>query len=654
MLIEAAVIEGKDRWDRRLKVLENEVKLQIRQHKNDPLGKRSSLCQKLFFLSNLKSFSLPLIELLDQFPIRTSWNHWLLTLEELAVKSLKHPESVLSVLAELKPLGKVKSVGLEEVRRVLGERLTLLREQPPSNRYGCVTVAGISELWGRSFALVFLPGLAEGIFPGKAREDPLFLDWQRGKLEMPPLLPKKRSDETLLLREAGATASRRLVVSYPRIDVAEGRSRVPSFYALDILRAAEGKLPDLETLSKRAADAFSSRLGWPAPKDPVMAIDDTEFDLSLLHLGPKERLGRGRAHFLLEVNDHLKASLRTRARRWHRKFFPADGLVEPSPKSIEILEGKSLRNRSFSANSLQKYAVCPYKFFLSSIQQIRARENPGALQQLDPLTRGGLFHEVQFRFLDKLRRTGNLPITPASEGAALNELDKVFSTVSRSAQENLAPAIPRIWENEMEELLTDLRGWLKEMCSSKDDWLPSHFELAFGLSRDSSRDPDSRVEEVQILNGFKLRGAIDLVETRKKDGRTTARVTDHKTSSKPSKQTPELAVGGGEILQPLIYALVVEQLLEKEVEYGQLFYCTPRGEYHQQKVSIHAENRGKLEQVLEVVDRNIKKGFLPAAPKEKACRHCDFQPICGPYEEIRIKKKDKRLLIDLEELRELP
>ena len=90
------------------------------------------------------------------------------------------------------------------------------------------------------------------------------------------------------------------------------------------------------------------------------------------------------------------------------------------------------------------------------------------------------------------------------------------------------------------------------------------------------------------------------------------------------------------------------------MEYGQLFYCTRRGEYHQQKVSIHAENRGKLKQVLEVVDRNIKKGFLPAAPKEKACRHCDFQPICGPYEEIRIKKKDKRLLVDLEELRELP
>ncbi len=658
LLVDAAVIGGKDRWERRLRGLENEVRLQIRELGSESSGRRERLHRKLALLANLSSFALPVIDLLDRLPARASWSGWLSSLEEVAVRALRYPESVLSVLAELKPMGQVEPVGLEEVRRVLGERLTLLREQPPANRYGRVTVAGISELWGRAFELVFLPGLAEGIFPRKSLEDPLLLDRQRLRAGILPVLTRRRAEERLLLRVALAVASRQLVVSYPRVDVARGRSRVPSFYALDILRAAEGTLPDLRTLAKRAAEASSSRLGWPAPREPALAIDNTEFDLALLHpmlkLGPEGR--RGRAQFLLKANTHLAASLRARAGRWRRRFYPADGLVEPGPRAAEILAGEGLRNRSYSPTSLQHYALCPYKFFLHAVQGLRVREEPIALQQLDPLTRGSLFHEVQFRFLSELRSSGRLPVTPASEAAAMDHLDRVFAEVAGSARENLAPAIPRIWDGAMEELSTDLRGWLREMARSDRTWKPTHFELAFGLAPDKNRDPGSRTEAVRILNGIRLRGSIDLVETRsRRDGRTVVRVTDHKTGRGRMQTGRErLEVGGGEILQPIIYSLAAEQLLDEEVEYGQLFYCTRRGGYQRQRVALHSGTCGKLKQVLEAVDRNLEKGFLPAAPRKDACRYCDFRPVCGPYEEVRIQRKDERQLVDLSELRKLP
>ena len=47
------------------------------------------------------------------------------------------------------------------------------------------------------------------------------------------------------------------------------------------------------------------------------------------------------------------------------------------------------------------------------------------------------------------------------------------------------------------------------------------------------------------------------------------------------------------------------------------------------------------------------KGFLPAAPAKDACRWCDYRPVCGPYEEQRVRRKPKDRLADLQRLRGL-
>src|SRR6185436_5807817 len=94
------------------------------------------------------------------------------------------------------------------------------------------------------------------------------------------------------------------------------------------------------------------------------------------------------------------------------------------------------------------------------------------------------------------------------------------------------PAIPRVWQSEVEDLRTDLRGWLQHVAANDDDWEPQHFEYGFGLSFDRNRDPASVADPVHLqAAGVVLRGAIDLVE---RNTRTAAlRVTDHKTGRKP-------------------------------------------------------------------------------------------------------------------------
>ena len=93
---------------------------------------------------------------------------------------------------------------------------------------------------------------------------------------------QRLASERLLLQLAAGAASDRLYVSYPRIELSESRARVPSFYALDVMRAATGRVPHHDELEQRAREAGDATLAWPAPSSPEEAIDDQEHDLAVL------------------------------------------------------------------------------------------------------------------------------------------------------------------------------------------------------------------------------------------------------------------------------------------------------------------------------------------------------------------------------------
>ncbi len=79
--------------------------------------------------------------------------------------------------------------------------------------------------------------------------------------------------EKLQLRLAVGAAESRLYVSFPTVEVGEGRPRVPSLYALEIWRAMTGRVPSADELQQAAARASQATLAWPAPADRDEAID---------------------------------------------------------------------------------------------------------------------------------------------------------------------------------------------------------------------------------------------------------------------------------------------------------------------------------------------------------------------------------------------
>ena len=654
LLVDAAVIGGRDRWARRLRGLEAEFRVRLADLGQKEEGRRPHLEREIARLKNLERFALPLIDRLAALPRHAAWGDWIEHLTALADAALRRPESVLSVLAELQAMADVGPVGLDEVSGVLSDRLRFLRREPPLRRYGSVFVSGIDEVRGRVFDIVFLPGLCEGLFPTRAHEDPILLDVYRAKVAqasacVPAFLrvqDNRVADERRRLHIACAAARTRLVFSYPRMDAVESRPRVPSFYALEIVRAAHGRLPELRQFEEHARRGAPSRLDWPAPLEPLEAIDDAEFDLAAL--GRTDAQGAG--NYLIAANRYLADSLRRYARRNRTAWFPADGIVEPDAATRAVLATQRLAARSYSPSALQHFAACPYRFLLHAIHRLRPREEKVALEQMDPLTRGALFHQAQFRLFGELQSAQLLPMRPQNAARILEIADRVLDRVAADNEEKLAPAIPRVWRSEIEDLRIDLRGWIQQVAALDDGWIPAHFEFSFGIQPDELRDPHSTNAEAVLDNGVRIRGAIDLIE--KHPQRGTLRITDHKTG-KPPQELPKY-VGGGTLFQPLAYAMAAETLLGVSAEVSRLSYCTERGGHQEIRFDITPRHRAFFIHAMSIIDGQIDRGFLPAVPQSGACAMCDYLPVCGPNEERRTGRKHREPLEALQDLRNIP
>jgi len=655
LLVDAAVIGRKERWATRLAGLEAELRLRRAELGREDETRAARVDQEIADLVHLREFALPLIDRLAALPPQAPWGDWLGHLRSLAAVALRAPEHVLGALAELEPMAPVGPIDLDEVRLVLAGRLGDLRERPPRRRYGAVFVAPAPTARGLVFDVVFVAGLAERIVPRKITEDPILLDRARSALDAAlPRQSERVATERLALRLAVGAARERVVLSYPRLDMEQGRPRVPSVYTLEALQAAEGRLPGFEEIAARTRDTAGARLGWPAPEHEVDAIDDAEYDLALLGsvLRQDEEATRGTARYLLGANVHLARALRARwLRWWPRKWTAADGLVEPDELARAALARHQLGARSFSPTALQNFAACPYRFVLQAVHRLQPREEPVAIEEMDPLTRGALFHDVQFALLTKLRADGKLPVRPATRAEAQDAVDGVLREVAGRYRDQLAPAIARVWEDAIGSIRADLREWLRLASEDDSGWVPYRFELSFGLAdrERANADPASSDEAVPVVGGLELRGAIDLVE-RQERGRL--RVTDHKTGKVRAK--PDVVVGGGEILQPVLYALACERLLPEPVAAGRLYYCTATGGYEERVVVIDDRARAAAAEVVAILDRALKTGFLPAAPAPRACQYCDYRPICGPYEEVRARRKPADGLKDLARLRSMP
>jgi CRISPR/Cas system-associated exonuclease Cas4 (RecB family) len=609
-------------------------------------AQRDTRTSQLAALQALTSFAVPLLGRIEALPVRARFASFRELLSELAEHALREPVQVQTLLAELSPLDTTE-LGRRELFQLLAPHLQSLIVASEGSGAGKLQVLPIEEARGRSFERVFVVGLAEKLMPPRIREDPLLPDAVR--LQLSDALvrtPERVAQERLALRIAAGAASEHLQLSFPRFDAEQGRPRVPSFYGLEVLEAVDGRLPAWSELGERAAQGAAARLGWPAPEEPERAIDDAEYDLAMIARARGDEAARtGALRYLLGTNAHLARALRFRWRRWElQKYGAADGFVV-SDDGVRALLHAFLEEHSYSPSALEQLSVCPYRFYLRNIARVSAPEPPSSSAALDARERGVLFHKLMHETLTALERE-NATLDPEVAEAAL---ERALSQLQAERTERLDPSRARLVELELRSLRHDLHAILRDQAKDSA-WAPRESELQFG-------------GQVNVA-GLRLSGAIDLVEqSTSASERPLLRATDFKTGRMHAELEHDRPKGrfitaGGHILQPLLYALALEQLYpEADISAGRLYYCTRQEQFESFVVELNERTREVATPLAQNAAEMLTQGFLPAAPERDACTRCEYQVICGPDEAARVervKQRDAGRLRSLSQLRRLP
>ena len=227
-----------------------------------------------------------------------SWQEWARFLEVRLDPILGRSEdwhrfsAVLDELASLEGIGGGGSqpISLDKLKTALAQSIASLSYPAGRFQRSGVNLLSTSAARGLRFPLVIIPGLDEGRFPAKLRQDPLLLDVERRFFEKLPLKSKRIYEEKLLFEMAARSAERRLVLVTSRLDEMSDRERIPSQFFLQAASAVQGSRISTRDLAE-VAGYRSVSLDAAAPPEHEIAVDEGEIRLRLVKSQPgSERL----------------------------------------------------------------------------------------------------------------------------------------------------------------------------------------------------------------------------------------------------------------------------------------------------------------------------------------------------------------------------
>lgn len=560
-------------------------------------------------------------------------------------------DRVMALLDELAGLDAVApGTDLAGFRWMLDDAL-----EAPSGRAGLtgsgVFVAPVAAAQAMAFEAVYLVGMAEGAFPPRMPDDPMLPDHLREEVEGGDRLPLRRArriEERRLFLAALAAGCER-VLSYSKTDTAAQRGQHPSPWFLDETARLHGS---------PVGSADLPKLGSPAWLSVIQSSQQAlEYSIELaaadLHDYDVASVARWRArgyplerHFLALEDGPLGRALRMERGRRGVEFTVWDG-------RLSALAGQSRLLRlpvdgALSPTRLERWAVCPFRYFLGDVLGISALERPEELWTISSLDRGTLIHTILEQFVRAAMERGRLP----GFGEPWGELHRkwLMEIAEKEFERAEAEGITGrrlLWEAVQEEIRQDLLGFLEEdgRHRAEQQLRPSGVEQRFGPDRSDSLPP----VVVPLSSGLQLRfrGRIDRVDLHPSGSRVI--VIDYKTgSASPYQEMKTDPLGGGRRLQLPVYALAARSAAGEgaEVE-AHYWFVTARGGFERKAVSLAQVERRFLE-VVETIAAGIQQGLFPANPgppgrdgRPQNCQFCDFDRICLTDRELLwMRKRD--------------
>ena len=521
------------------------------------------------------------------------------------------------------------------------------------------------------FDAVFVPGMAERSFPAVPRQDPLLPDSARRDLNAQIGAEALRLGQTrtrldrLAFTLIEQAARKQFTLSYARRASAVGGPSHPSVLLTQAIGRANGSgtAPlDEEALNRnerfhRLPAAVSEAA--PRPNDdgaPIWGAEQRALDESDLRIAMLSAPGVVGHQLLLEIGG-LPAERADIARRGRSSpgFTEFDGVIRPPGDLWNPFDGQ----RTLSATALERYAACPYRFFLANILGVHAVEEPEEGGELSVLDRGSLMHEILEAWVQNwLNQKRPDWLEYAHDPAPLLEV----ATTKLDEAEKKRQLGPRgIADGLRRQVLDDLeqaRQAEAKRAAAEPHWRPRSVERKF-----ENVELDAGEDRILIVNG-----RIDRVDEAPGGRR---RAIDYKTG-KHRRDAAE-AFRSGYLMQLPLYLHAMEQDDRGELasSTAEFFYVSAKGGFQREPLDgIELAAHGtpdaltpadELEHVLETISDGIVNGaFFPfpfrsaqKKPDDTHCKWCDFQPACNSQVAPRYITKQRRnqsLTADFEHL----
>lgn len=516
-----------------------------------------------------------------------------------------------------------------------------------------VVLAGLMSARCVPFKVVAVPGLVEGSFPRKVRQDALLLDEERVRInemrkaqEKPQLDLKLRGieEEKLLFGLAMQAGIKKVLVSYPRLAENRKRENMPSVFFLKAGERKKGQLITAEKLS----EFKESKLSKLFDIKPTQALQEFEFKMALLNQTSDTLAEEDFALDNLSVFPYLKRGLTLQRARYNSSELTTyDGVLTPD-KGLSVLKEKfDFNKKIYSASELERYTKCPFVYFLERVLRVKEYEEPEKIWEIEALERGKLVHKILARFYRDLRQRGLLPIEEDVKEERKNELKKIAEEEFRLAEENEITGFKPLWEIEKESILELLNTVIEDDVSKKasekgespKEWVPQYFEAEFGYGRGGGKDVISKEPVTSKISDTKirLRGRIDRVDF---DKTTDAmRAMDYKTGSKSDYTKKDTKKG--KHIQALLYAYCASEILDKSLDLalGDYFFLKENKHCTHKFCCLHKE----LGNVLEAISYGISNGLFfiyHESCKSDEHNYCPFKFLCKGADEVYENKKD--------------
>jgi ATP-dependent helicase/nuclease subunit B len=526
-----------------------------------------------------------------------------------------------------------------------------------------VLVAPLGASTGAVFDCTYVLGMAEGVLPSRPSPDPL----TAGGPGADPLgrSARQRASErrAFLAACAGVLDGGAVWLTYARgdgaarathasrwlLEVVARQAGLERAFESDLERLFDGRRPWLE----RIASAYEALQRGTTP----MHVADLRLsDVLAAHAG-----GGNVADTPLAARNDLVLGRALRAGRARASgaFTEFDGNVASlAAESSRVAYPFTSDSTGSSATSLERWATCPFRYFLSKVLRVEATERPEEEWTITALDRGSLVHQALERFfrerLEQGRSRPDEPFGPADH-ARLDEITSAL-LVDLEAQGRTGHAVA--WDNARTALLRDLHFQLdrEEEWRLADGLAPARFEQTFGDARDPNTWP---AVQVQLADGsvIRFRGAIDRVDLSPE----RALVIDYKSGGTFGYDGLDAdPVLGGRHLQLALYARAVRDNVEQapgEVR-AEYRFVSSKGKFERRQILADEGVEKRLAEVVQHAASGIRAGaFLPRPGDDdwggfKNCRFCEYDRICSTTRDDAWRRKSPGAsFVPLEQLR---